>query len=187
METSTSTMDAHRPIFGLMAEFADVTALIVAAQRTRAAGYEKVDAYSPFPVHELFDALDVHDRRVPLFVLLGGIGGMIAGFGLCYWVSTIAYPLNIGGRPFNSWPAFIPVTFELTILFASFAAVLSWIMLSGLPLPYHPVFNVERFAKVASENGFFLTIESDDPKFDRHGTVEFLKGLGAREINEIAH
>ena len=112
---------------------------------------------------------------------------MVAGFGLCYWVSTIAYPLNIGGRPFNSWPSFIPVTFELTILFASFAAVLSWIMLSGLPMPYHPVFNVPRFAEIASEKGFFLTIESTDPKFDRQRTAEFLKGLGAREINEIAH
>ena len=99
----------------------------------------------------------------------------------------IAYPLNIGGRPFNSWPAFIPVTFELTILFASFAAVLSWILLSGLPLPYHPVFNVPRFVEVGSDKGFFLTIESTDPKFDRLRTADFLKGLGARDINEIAH
>lgn len=185
METSGETMAAQKPLYGVMAEFDDVTALVEAARRTHAEGYRKVDAYTPFPVHELFDALDAHDHRVPRIVLVGGIFGCVAGFGLCYWVSTIAYPLNVGGRPFNSWPAFIPVTFELTILFAAFAAVLSWIMLSGLPLPYHPVFNVERFAKVASEHGFFLTIESDDPKFDRHGTGEFLKGLGAKEINEI--
>jgi hypothetical protein len=179
--------ETSRPIFGLMAEFADATSLVEAAKRVQAEGYRKTDAYSPFPIHELFDVLDAHDRRVPFLVLVGGILGCIAGFGLAYWVSTMAYPLNIGGRPFNSWPAFIPVTFELTILFASFAAVLGWILLSGLPLPYHPVFNVERFAKVASEHGFFLTIESDDPKFDRHATGEFLKGLGASEINEIAH
>ena len=180
-------MDATRPVFGLMAEFPDATSLVEAARRAHAEGYRKTDAYSPFPIHELFEVLEVQDRRVSMFVLIGGIVGCIAGFGLCYWVSTIAYPLNIGGRPFNSWPSFIPITFELTILFASFAAVLSWIGLSGLPMPYHPVFNVERFARVASENGFFLTIEADDPKFDRHRTVEFLKGLGAREINEIAH
>ncbi len=178
---------AVKPLYGVMAEFPDATSLVVAARKVHAEGYRRTDAYSPFPIHELFDALDAHDRRVQLFVLLGGIAGMIAGFGLCYWVSVIAYPLNIGGRPLNSWPAFIPVTFEMTILFASFAAVLSWIVLSGLPLPYHPVFNVPRFAEISSEKGFFLTIESTDPKFDRLRTADFLKGLGAREINEIAH
>ena len=170
-----------------MAEFPDATSLVEAAKRTQAAGYRKTDAYSPFPIHELFEALEVEDRRIPMIVLIAGIVGCIAGFGLCYWVSTIAYPLNIGGRPFNSWPSFIPVTFEVTILFASFGAVLGWILLSGLPLPYHPVFNVERFVAVGSESGFFLTIESDDPKFDRQQTVHFLKDLGASEINEIAH
>jgi hypothetical protein len=180
-------MDATRPIFGLMAEFPDATSLVAAARRAHAEGYRKTDAYSPFPIHELFEALEMEDRRVPLIVLLAGIVGCIAGFGLCYWVSTMAYPLNIGGRPFNSWPAFIPVTFEMTILFASFGAVLGWILLSGLPQPYHPVFNVPRFAAVGSQTGFFLTIESDDPKFDRHGTADFLRGLGAREIDEIAH
>jgi hypothetical protein len=120
-------------------------------------------------------------------VLAGGIVGMFAGFGLCYWVSTTAYPLNIGGRPLNSWPAFIPVTFEITILIASITAVLSWILLNGLPLPYHPVFNVPRFSEIASEKGFFLTIESTDPKFDRQRTVDFLKALGAKDVNEIAH
>jgi hypothetical protein len=180
-------MDVAHPVYGLMAEFDTPTKLIEAARRTHAEGYRRTDAYSPFPIHELFDALDAHDNRVQRNVLLGGIAGCLGGFGLCYWVSVIAYPLNIGGRPFNSWPAFIPVTFELTILIASFAAVLSWILLSGLPLPYHPVFNVPRFAEIASEKGYFLTIESTDPKFDRKATVEFLRGLGAREINEIPH
>jgi Protein of unknown function (DUF3341) len=171
-------------IYGLMAEFADPNALTEAARRTHAEGYRKTDAYSPFPIEPVWEALGVHDRPVSFFVLCGGIVGMIAGFGLCYWVSTIAYPLNVGGRPFNSWPSFIPVTFELTILVASFAAVISMIVLNGLPMPYHPVFNVPSF-KRASQDGFFLTIEATDPKFDRGRTAEFLKSLGAKEVNEV--
>ena len=127
----------------------------------------------------------VQDRRVSLFVLLGGIAGCLAGFGLCYWVSVIAYPLNIGGRPFNSWPSFIPVTFEVTILLASLTCVVTLIVLNGLPMPYHPVFNVRRFAEHASQDGLFLAIEAADPKFDRDKTHAFLQSLGAREINEI--
>ena len=173
-------------LYGLMAEFPDPTSLVEATRRTHQEGYRNIDAYSPYPIHELIEAFDAHDHRVQRNVLLGGIFGMFAGFGLCYWVSTIAYPLNVGGRPFNSWPAFIPVTFELTILFAAFAAVLSWILLSGLPMPYHPVFNVPRFAAIGSEKGFFLAIEATDPRFDRQRTFEFLQGLGAREVNEIA-
>jgi hypothetical protein len=168
-----------------MAEFGDVNALIAATKRARAEGYRRVDAYTPFPVHELFEILQLNDRRVPLFVLIGGILGCLAGFGLCYWVSVMAYPMNVGGRPFNSWPAFIPVTFEVTILLASLTAVLTLIILNGLPMPYHPVFNVKRFADHASQDGMFLTIEADDPKFDLHRTRTFLQQLGAREINEI--
>jgi hypothetical protein len=179
------TAGGAKPIYGVMAEFTTADALVAAARRTHEEGYRKIDAYSPFPIHELFDAIDANDKRVPLFVLLGGLAGMIGGFGLCYWVSVIAYPLNIGGRPLNSWPSFIPVTFETTILLASLTAVLSWIVLSGLPMPYHPVFNVPRFTQHATSEGFFLTIESEDAKFDRTRTVEFLRSLGAREINEI--
>ena len=168
-----------------MAEFADVTTLVKAAQRARAEGYTKLDAFTPVPVHELFDALDAHDRRLPLMVLIGGITGAIAGFGLCYWVSVIAYPLNIGGRPLNSWPSFIPVTFEVTILLASFTAVLSMLGLNGLPMPYHPVFNVKRFAQSASQDGLFLAIEAADAKFDLAKTRAFLQELGATEVNEI--
>jgi hypothetical protein len=178
-------MDTTKPIYGVMAEFADADTLVAAARRIRAEGYRRTDAYSPFPIHDLFEALDAHDRRVPLFVLLGGVVGATAGFGLCYWVSVIAYPLNIGGRPFNSWPSFIPVTFEVTILLAALTAVLSWIVLSGLPMPYHPVFNVPRFAAHASVDGFFLAIEAADPKFDRNRTAEFLRNLGARDVDEI--
>jgi ActD protein len=179
------TMEPVKRIYGVMAEFPDANSLVEAARRVHAEGYRKTDAYSPFPIHELFDALDAHDRRVPLFILCGGIAGALLGFGLCYWVSAIAYPMNIGGRPLNSWPSFIPVTFEVTILLASFSAVLSWIGLSGLPMPYHPVFNVPRFARAASEDGFFLTIESTDPKFDRKHTFDFLRSVGAKEINEV--
>ena len=178
-------MDAQKPIYGLMAEFNDVTTLVAAAERATKEGYKKVDAYTPFPVHELFDALDAHDKRLPLIVLLAGIFGAFAGFGLCYWVSAIAYPLNIGGRPFNSWPAFIPVTFEVTILVAAFTCVFSMLGLNGLPMPYHPVFNVPRFASRASQDGLFLSIEAVDPKFDRDKTRAFLQDVGAKEINEI--
>jgi len=179
----------HQPasapkIYGLMAEFEDATALTEAARATYAAGYRKMDAYSPFPIEPVWEAMGVHERPVSFFVLCGGIIGMIAGFGLCYWVSTTAYPLNIGGRPLNSWPAFIPVTFEVTILIASFAAVLSMIGLNGLPMPYHPVFNVPAFSR-ASQDKFFLAIEAADPKYDGTKTFEFLKSLGPREINEV--
>ena len=175
----------EKPIYGLMAEFDDVTGLVKAARATHAEGYRQFDAYSPFPVHELFDAMDAHDRRLPLAVLLGGLAGASAGFGLCYWVSAIAYPLNIGGRPLNSWPSFIPVTFEVTVLIASFTAVLAMLGLNGLPMPYHPVFNVKRFTEHASQDGFFLAIEARDAKFDRQQTRTFLEQLGAREVNEV--
>jgi Protein of unknown function (DUF3341) len=172
-------------LYGLMAEFDNPTSLVAAARRTQDAGYRAYDSFSPYPIHELFDAMQCEDRRVALFVLIGGIIGGLSAFGLQAWVSAVAYPLNVAGRPHISWPMFIPVTFELTILFASIAAVLSWIVLSGLPLPYHPVFNVARFAARASQTGFFLAIEATDPKFDRNGTLEFLKGLGAKEISEV--
>lgn len=178
-------MDAHKPLYGLMAEFPDPTTLVNAARRTHAEGYRKVDAFSPYPIHELFDVLELNDRRLPLTVLIGGIVGCMAGFGLCYWVSVIAYPLNVGGRPFNSWPSFIPVTFEVTILVASLTTVLALIVLNGLPMPYHPVFNVKRFAEHASQDGLFLAIEADDPKFDINKTRAFLQNLGAREVNDI--
>jgi len=182
-------MDAHdvekQPLYGLMAEFADATSLVEAAKRTHEEGYRKTDAFSPYPIHELFEALDLKDNRISLLTLIGGIVGCLAGFGLCYWVSVIAYPLNIGGRPLNSWPSFIPVTFEITILLASITCVVGLILLNGLPMPYHPVFNVKRFAEHASQDGLFLAIEADDPKFDVNKTRAFLQGLGAREVNEI--
>jgi len=179
-------MEAQKPLYGLMAEFGDPTSLVEAARRVRAEGYAKVDAYSPMPIHELFDVLDAHDRRLPLTVLGGGIAGLLGGFGLCYWTSVIAYPLNVGGRPFNSWPSFIPVTFETTILLAAFSAVIGMIALNGLPMPYHPVFNVQRFAQGATRDRLFLVIEAADPTFDREGTKVFLAGLGeVKDVHEV--
>ncbi len=128
----------------------------------------------------------IEDRRVPLLVLAGGIFGLLAGLGLQVYVSRFAYPLNIGGRPYLSWPMFIPVTFEMTILFAAFAAVFGMFILNGLPMPYHPVFNVARFTEHASQDKFFLAIEASDPQFTHEGTRAFLEGLGAREINDVA-
>ena len=172
-------------MYGLMAEFEDATALVSAARTTYEEGYRQFDAFSPFPIHEIFDAMRLKDRRVPLLVLGGGIDGLLTGLGLQVWVSAFAYPLNIGGRPYLSWPMFVPVAFELTILFASLACVFGMFILNGLPMPYHPVFNVKRFAEHASEDGMFLAIQADDPKFDVNKTRAFLQGLGAREINEI--
>ena len=179
-------MDQKPALYGLMAEFDDPTALVAAARRTREAGYRKFDSYSPFPIHELFDAMDCHDRRVPLLVLLGGIAGGLTGFGLQAWVSAVAYPLNIGGRPMNSWPAFVVPTFETTILFAALSAVLGMFWLYGLPQPYHPVFNVPRFTE-ASRNRFFMMVLSRDPRFDLVETKRFLAGLKPLSLEEVPH
>jgi len=176
---------AGSTLYGVMGEFEDPTALVAAARRTYDEGYRKFDSFSPFPIHEIFSAMHLEDRRVPWIVLIGGIAGMLTGLGLQVWVSAFAYPLNIGGRPYLSWPMFIPVTFELTILFAAFGAVFGMFILNGLPMPYHPVFNVARFTEHASQDGFFLAIEADDPKFDRHNTRAFLQGLGAKEVNDV--
>ena len=174
------------PIYGLMAEFENPTALVAAARRTHEAGYRKMDAYSPFPIEELSDALGHRYDVLPLLVLIGGIAGGAGGFFLQYWASVIDYPLNIGGRPPLSWPSFIPVTFEMTILVAAFVAVLGMLGLNGLPMPYHPVFNVERFVN-ASRNRFFLCIESSDPLFDKEATGKFLESLEPREVCEVPH
>jgi hypothetical protein len=167
-----------------MAEFDSPTALVTAARQAREAGYRKMDAYSPFPIEELSEVLHHHDR-LPLLVLIGGIVGGTSGFLFQYWASAIDYPINVGGRPLLSWPSFIPVTFEMTILVAAFAAVLGMLGLNGLPMPYHPVFNVPRF-EYASRNRFFLCIESSDPLFDEDVTGTFLESLEPREVCEVA-
>jgi hypothetical protein len=180
MDTPMSTA----PLYGLMAEFDGPNELVRAAKQTYAAGYRNIDAFSPFPIEEAWEAIGHHDRRLSFIVLCGGIVGLLSGIGLQEWVHTLAYPTNVAGKPLNSWPQFIPVTFELTILFAALSAVIGMIVLNGLPMPYHPVFNVPRF-ELASRDKFFLLVEATDPKFDRQQTREFLKGLEASEVNDV--
>jgi hypothetical protein len=178
--TSTSSL------YGLMAEFDSAQALLDAAHEVRAAGYTRTDAYSPFPIHGLAEAIGFNEHLVPKITLAGGIIGAVGGYGLEYWTQVIAYPMNIGGRPYFSWVSFIPPAFETTILCAAFAAGLSMIVLNGLPQPYHPVFNAPRFS-LASQDSFFLVVEADDPKFDAEGTRQMLTSLHPREIVEVAH
>ena len=168
-----------------MAEFDDPSTLVWATDRAHHQGYRRMDAYSPFPIEELHDAIGSPPSRLPLIVLIGGLLGCIGGYVLQYWVSVVAYPINVGGKPFHSWPAFIPVTFECTILAAALAAVLGMLALNGLPMPYHPVFNVPRFA-LASRNRFFLVIEAADTKFELEETRRFLETLAPREVSTVA-
>ena len=173
-------------LYGLMAEFRDPTSIVVAARKAHAAGYRRMDGYTPYPIEELGEALGWHSRgRLPRLVLGFGILGALGGFGLQYWCSVMAYPLNIGGRPLNSWPAFIPITFEVTILFAALATVLGMLALNGLPRPYHPVFNVPEF-RLASRDHFFLCIEARDPLFDPERTRRFLESLSPGQVYEVA-
>ena len=171
-------------LYGLMAEFEDPNALVDATRHAREAGFTKLDAYSPYPIEALTEALDIHDRKLPAVVLGGGILGGLLGYALCYWTSVIDYPLNVGGKPFNSVPAFIVPTFETTILCAALGAVFGMLALNGLPMPYHPVFNAPRFA-LASRDRFFLCIESKDPKFDHDETWAFLTKLGPRVVMDV--
>ena len=178
-------MTSASTLYGLMAEFDDANALVAATRRAHDEGYRQMDAYSPFPIEELHEALGSHHSRLPLIVLIGGLCGCVGGYALQYWAAAIAYPLNVGGRPFNSWPSFIPVTFECTILVAALSAVLGMLALNGLPMPHHPVFNVPRFA-LASRNRFFLCIEVKDRKFDLESTRRFLETLEPREVSTVA-
>ena len=177
-------MKQEEAIYGLMAEFATPEQLLAAARRTHDAGYRRIDAFAPFPIEGLAHAVGFHRTRLPLVVLLAGIAGGCAGFFLQYYAAAVSYPVNVGGRPLNSWPAFIPVTFEITILSAAAAAVLGMLAMNGLPTPYHPVFNVPRFA-LASRDRFFLCIKAGDPMFDLIQTRKFLQMLNPREVTDI--
>lgn len=171
-------------LYGLLAEFKDSDELLKAAERTYAKGYRNIDAYTPMPIHGLAEAMGSHSTKVPLVVLIGALTGCTAGFMMQVISTVLHYPQNIGGRPFFSWPAYMPITFECTILFAAFSAVFGMLIMNGLPRPYHPLFNVDRFSRV-TQDGFFLCIESEDPLFDENSTAAFLKDLGAAEVSEV--
>jgi len=177
-------MIERQSIYGLIAEFQSAEDLLEASTRTSEAGYRNVDAFSPFPIEGLAEAIGFHKTRLPIIVFCGGLFGCCGGFFLQWWPNVIGYPLNIGGKPYDSWPAFIPITFEMTILFAALSATFGMLALNLLPAPYHPVFNVEAFAQ-ASMDKFFLLIESADPKFDLERTRQFLTELNPREVSEV--
>jgi hypothetical protein len=173
-------------IYGVMAEFDNPTAVVAATRRAYEEGYRRMDAYSPYPIEALSEAVGPHKERLPLIVLIGGIVGLIGGYAMQYYVSVINYPINVGGKPLHSWPAFIPITFETTVLGAAMAAIFGMLALNGLPEPYHPVFNAPNFA-LATRDRFFLVIEARDPKFDHDATTGFLRDLGAQEVADVEH
>ena len=172
--------------YGLMAEFDNPSDAVAAARRVYEEGYRRIDAFSPYPVEELSEAIGVHKTHMPLIVLIGGLGGGLLGFLMQVYLLVYDYPLNVGGKPYFSWPAFIPITFECTVLGAALFAVFGMLALNGLPEPYHPVFNVPTFA-LASRDRFFLLVEAADPKFDRQRTAELLRALGPLEVSDVEH
>ena len=174
------------PTYGLMAEFDNPTDAVAAARRVHEEGYTKIDAFSPYPVEELSEAIGVHSTKMSLLVLIGGLIGGTLGYLMQYYIHVHYYPINVGGKPLHSWPAFIPITFECTVLGAALFAVFGMLALNGLPEPYHPVFNAPNFA-LASRDRFFVLVESTDPKFDRERTAEFLRTLNAREVTDVEH
>jgi hypothetical protein len=179
-------MRPRTPVHGVMAEFETAREILEATRQARQAGYRDMDAYSPYPVEGLATELGLPRTRVPFVVLVGGLVGAAAGFIMQYWSMAVDYPFNVGGRPANSWPVFIPIVFEVMVLVASFAALFGMLLLNGLPQPHHPVFNVPRFVE-ASHSRFFLCIEATDPKFDREATKQFLAGLRPKDVMEVPH
>ena len=167
-----------------MAEFENPTDLVAAARKVYSLGYRRINGYSPYPIEELSEAIGFTKTSLPLIVFIGGLVGGIGGFMMQYYIEVVDYPINVGGKPYNSWPAFIPITFEMTVLFAAFAAVLGMLALNKLPQPYHPVFNVPSFA-LATRDRFFLAVEANDPKFDHSTVTDLLKSLGAIEVSDV--
>jgi hypothetical protein len=175
-----------RGIYGVMAEFEDPTSLVVAAKQAYQQGFRKLDAYTPFPIEELHEVLHLHKNKLPLIVLLGGICGGLTGYLMQYFITVIYFPINIAGRPLHSWPSYIIITFELTILFGAIASVVGLLGLCGLPMPYHPTFNVPRFS-AATQDRFFLCIEAADPLFDLQNTSRFLESMEPKEVSQVAN
>jgi len=184
MHTATE-ISGHVGLYGLMAEFDQPEPLLEAAHRARAEGYRNMDAYAPMPMEGLAEAIGFRTDWVQRLVFIAGLLGATGGFTLCWWMTVIAYPHNVAGRPLNSWPAYVAITFECMVLLACLTAVIGMLALNGLPQPYHPVFNVPQFAR-ASRDRFFLCIEAADPKFDIDDTRAFLEGLNPREVVEVA-
>ena len=178
-------MSGRAELYGLVAEFEDPADLVDAVRAARDRGYRRMEAYSPYHIKEL-DAILPLWNLIPTVVFFAGVLGAFTAFYMEYFIAAIVYPVNVGGRPLNSWPSFIPITFELTVLFASVAAFFAVWFFAGFPAPYHPLFRVPNFRRV-SDNGFFLCIEARDPLFDRKTTEEFLESLDAREVSEVAH
>jgi hypothetical protein len=178
-------MKAQAPrLYGVMAEFDNPSDLVAAARRTYEAGYRRINGYSPYPIEELSEAIGFTHTALPLIVFIGGILGGLGGFFMQYWMEVINYPLNVGGKPFNSWPAFIPITFECTILCAAFVAVFGMLALNKLPQPYHPVFNAPNFA-LATRDRFFLVIEASDRKFQHDAVIRFMKDLRPKDLIDV--
>ncbi|HLK34241.1 MAG TPA: DUF3341 domain-containing protein [Terriglobales bacterium] len=174
------------PVYGLLAEFDNPTDLLLAARKAHEQGYRKMDGYSPFPVEGLAEAMGFERDRMPLVVLIGGLMGCAGGYLMQWWVSAVSYPINVGGKPYNSWPAFLVVTFEVTILCAALSALFGMLGLNGLPMPYHPLFHSPRF-EFATRDRFFLCIEAADPRFDVVKTKQFLEGLGGHGVSEVPY
>jgi hypothetical protein len=185
MVTETKASGQLEKLYGLMAEFDEPEPLLEAARRAHAEGYRNMDAYAPMPVEGLAEAIGFRSTWVQRLVFIGGLGGATGGFALCWWMTVVAYPHIVAGRPLNSWPAYVPITFESMVLIACLTAVVGMLALNGLPQPYHPVFNVARFEH-ASRDKFFLCIEASDPKFDAEATRRFLEGLTTREVMDVA-
>ena len=183
--TSVGTHRRHAPpLYGVIAEFENPSDLVAAARRVYSLGYRRINGYSPYPIEELSEAIGFTHTSLPLIVFIGGLLGGIGGFLMQYYIEVIDYPINVGGKPYNSWPAFIPITFEMTVLVAAFSAVLGMLVLNKLPQPYHPVFNLPNFA-LATRDRFFLAVEANDAKFDHAEVVELLKSLNAVEVNDV--
>lgn len=177
-------MTAPTHQFGILAEFAEADELVEAAGKVYAEGYRRFEAYAPLPVHGLAEAVGFPRSRMPLVVLVGGIIGCLGGFALQYYTTVVSYPLNIGGRPLFSWPSFVPVIFEMTVLCAALFAVLGMLAMNGLPRPHHPLFAIPAFER-ATQDRFFLCVLASDPLFHEQSTRQFLAGLGAMEVTDV--